>query len=141
MEVQLFDNSILKISGSNSDFRSCLGLSSVYGLDVLSFSIHRHMIFLQDGLGDTIRVSLTEAPEEEIDPCTKLANLGMKISAEQKGVVSLHHMFVCNLSEHWLQKRSLGHSNLLIKYVVQAQVIYFDKNQVVDFNLNMKKLS
>ncbi|KAG0556909.1 hypothetical protein KC19_11G088200 [Ceratodon purpureus] len=41
---------------------------------------------LQDGLGDTIRVSLTEAPEEEIDPCTKLANLGMKISAEQKGV-------------------------------------------------------
>uniref|UniRef100_A0A7I4BKD6 4-hydroxy-3-methylbut-2-en-1-yl diphosphate synthase (ferredoxin), chloroplastic n=1 Tax=Physcomitrium patens TaxID=3218 RepID=A0A7I4BKD6_PHYPA len=40
---------------------------------------------LQDGLGDTIRVSLTEAPEEEIDPCTKLANLGMKISAEQKG--------------------------------------------------------
>ncbi|KAG0564073.1 hypothetical protein KC19_8G080700 [Ceratodon purpureus] len=41
---------------------------------------------LQDGLGDTIRVSLTEAPEEEIDPCTKLANLGMKISAEQKGM-------------------------------------------------------
>lgn len=41
---------------------------------------------LQDGLGDTIRVSLTEAPEEEIDPCTKLANLGMKISAGQKGV-------------------------------------------------------
>ncbi|XP_024359898.1 4-hydroxy-3-methylbut-2-en-1-yl diphosphate synthase (ferredoxin), chloroplastic isoform X1 [Physcomitrium patens] len=41
---------------------------------------------LQDGLGDTIRVSLTEAPEEEIDPCSKLANLGMKISAKQKGL-------------------------------------------------------
>jgi (E)-4-hydroxy-3-methylbut-2-enyl-diphosphate synthase len=43
---------------------------------------------LQDGLGDTIRVSLTEEPEHEIDPCTKLANLGMKITKEQKGVVS-----------------------------------------------------
>ncbi|XP_009798159.2 4-hydroxy-3-methylbut-2-en-1-yl diphosphate synthase (ferredoxin), chloroplastic-like [Nicotiana tabacum] len=31
---------------------------------------------LQDGLGDTIRVSLTEPPEEEIDPCRRLANLG-----------------------------------------------------------------
>ncbi|BBN11194.1 (E)-4-hydroxy-3-methylbut-2-enyl-diphosphate synthase [Marchantia polymorpha subsp. ruderalis] len=41
---------------------------------------------LQDGLGDTIRVSLTEAPEYEIDPCTRLANLGMKASAEQRGV-------------------------------------------------------
>ncbi|PWA27266.1 (E)-4-hydroxy-3-methylbut-2-enyl diphosphate synthase [Artemisia annua] len=30
---------------------------------------------LQDGLGDTIRVSLTEPPEEEIDPCKKLAIL------------------------------------------------------------------
>lgn len=42
---------------------------------------------LQDGLGDTIRVSLTEPPEEEIDPCRKLANLGMQASALQKGVV------------------------------------------------------
>ncbi|MCL7021952.1 hypothetical protein MKW94_005432, partial [Papaver nudicaule] len=41
---------------------------------------------LQDGLGDTIRVSLTEAPEEEIDPCKRLANLGMKASDLQKGV-------------------------------------------------------
>lgn len=46
----------------------------------------------QDGLGDTIRVSLTEAPEKEIDPCRKLANLGMKIAAEQKGVVSKYHI-------------------------------------------------
>ncbi|CAM6103342.1 unnamed protein product [Calypogeia fissa] len=30
---------------------------------------------LQDGLGHTIRVSLTEEPEFEIEPCTKLANL------------------------------------------------------------------
>lgn len=42
---------------------------------------------IQDGLGDTIRVSLTEPPEEEIDPCRKLANLGMKASQLQQGVV------------------------------------------------------
>ncbi|XP_019447881.1 PREDICTED: 4-hydroxy-3-methylbut-2-en-1-yl diphosphate synthase (ferredoxin), chloroplastic-like isoform X2 [Lupinus angustifolius] len=41
---------------------------------------------LQDGLGDTIRVSLTEPPEEEIDPCRRLANLGMRASELQKGV-------------------------------------------------------
>ncbi|KAK6144399.1 hypothetical protein DH2020_021219 [Rehmannia glutinosa] len=41
---------------------------------------------LMDGLGDTIRVSLTEPPEEEIDPCRRLANLGMKASELQKGV-------------------------------------------------------
>lgn len=41
---------------------------------------------LQDGLGDTIRVSLTEEPEFEIEPCSKLAKLGMKASAEQRGV-------------------------------------------------------
>lgn len=57
------------------------------------------MFVLQDGLGDTIRVSLTEAPEQEIDPCTKLANLGMKISAEQKGVVSLRCMYLNHVSK------------------------------------------
>lgn len=31
---------------------------------------------LMDGLGDTIRVSLTEDPEYEIDPCRRLASLG-----------------------------------------------------------------
>ncbi|KAJ0937094.1 putative (E)-4-hydroxy-3-methylbut-2-enyl-diphosphate synthase (ferredoxin) [Helianthus annuus] len=41
---------------------------------------------LQDGLGDTIRVSLTEPPEEEIDPCRKLANLGMEASQILQGV-------------------------------------------------------
>ncbi|KAL6532648.1 hypothetical protein OROHE_014070 [Orobanche hederae] len=41
---------------------------------------------LMDGLGDTIRVSLTEPPEEEIDPCRRLANLGMKAADLQKGV-------------------------------------------------------
>ncbi|PKU63321.1 4-hydroxy-3-methylbut-2-en-1-yl diphosphate synthase, chloroplastic [Dendrobium catenatum] len=39
-----------------------------------------------DGLGDTIRVSLTEPPEEEIDPCRKLASLGMRAANIQKGV-------------------------------------------------------
>lgn len=42
---------------------------------------------LQDGLGDTIRVSLTEPPEEEIDPCRRLANLGMQAANLQKGTV------------------------------------------------------
>nr|AUZ98425.1 4-hydroxy-3-methylbut-2-en-1-yl diphosphate synthase [Trachyspermum ammi] len=41
---------------------------------------------LQDGLGDTIRVSLTESPMEEIDPCRRLANLGMRASNLQQGV-------------------------------------------------------
>eukprot|EP00252_Welwitschia_mirabilis_P006051 TRINITY_DN1674_c0_g1_i1.p1 TRINITY_DN1674_c0_g1~~TRINITY_DN1674_c0_g1_i1.p1 ORF type:complete len:796 (-),score=165.92 TRINITY_DN1674_c0_g1_i1:523-2733(-) len=41
---------------------------------------------LQDGLGDTIRVSLTEPPEDEIDPCRILANFGMQAAELQKGV-------------------------------------------------------
>ncbi|KAL9274459.1 4-hydroxy-3-methylbut-2-en-1-yl diphosphate synthase (ferredoxin), chloroplastic-like protein [Drosera capensis] len=41
---------------------------------------------LQDGLGDTIRVSLTEPPEEEIDPCRRLANLGTRAAQLQQGV-------------------------------------------------------
>ncbi|XP_048491735.1 4-hydroxy-3-methylbut-2-en-1-yl diphosphate synthase (ferredoxin), chloroplastic isoform X2 [Beta vulgaris subsp. vulgaris] len=41
---------------------------------------------LQDGLGDTIRVSLTEPPEEEIDPCRRLANLGTRAAEIQQGV-------------------------------------------------------
>lgn len=38
-------------------------------------------------MGDTIRVSLTEPPEEEIDPCRRLANLGTKAAELQQGVV------------------------------------------------------
>ncbi|PIA37398.1 hypothetical protein AQUCO_03000174v1 [Aquilegia coerulea] len=41
---------------------------------------------LQDGLGDTIRVSLTEPPELEIDPCRRLAQLGTKAANLQLGV-------------------------------------------------------
>lgn len=41
---------------------------------------------LQDGLGDTIRVSLTEPPEEEIDPCRRLASLGSRAAELQQGV-------------------------------------------------------
>jgi (E)-4-hydroxy-3-methylbut-2-enyl-diphosphate synthase len=41
---------------------------------------------LMDGLGDTIRVSLTEPPEEEIDPCRRLANLGTHAADLQIGV-------------------------------------------------------
>lgn len=45
---------------------------------------------MQDGLGDTIRVSLTEPPEEEIDPCRRLANLGTKAASLQQGVVGFY---------------------------------------------------
>lgn len=41
---------------------------------------------LMDGLGDTIRVSLTEDPEYEIDPCRRLANLGETACAKGWGV-------------------------------------------------------
>ena len=48
-------------------------------------------LLLQDGLGDTIRVSLTEPPEEEIDPCQRLANLGAQAANLQIGVVMNFH--------------------------------------------------
>ena len=41
---------------------------------------------LMDGLGDTIRVSLTEDPELEIGPCGQLAALGMGACATGLGV-------------------------------------------------------
>lgn len=40
---------------------------------------------LMDGLGDTIRVSLTEDPEYEINPCTRLANLGRTAADQVRG--------------------------------------------------------
>jgi (E)-4-hydroxy-3-methylbut-2-enyl-diphosphate synthase len=48
---------------------------------------------LQDGLGDTIRVSLTEPPEEEIDPCRRLANLGMRAAELQQGVAPFEEKY------------------------------------------------
>ncbi|XP_073311998.1 4-hydroxy-3-methylbut-2-en-1-yl diphosphate synthase (ferredoxin), chloroplastic-like [Primulina huaijiensis] len=48
---------------------------------------------LMDGLGDTIRVSLTEPPEEEIDPCRRLANLGMEAAKLQKGVAPFEEKY------------------------------------------------
>jgi (E)-4-hydroxy-3-methylbut-2-enyl-diphosphate synthase len=41
---------------------------------------------LLDGLGDTIRVSLTEASHLEMEPCTRLRDLGMKACADAAGV-------------------------------------------------------
>jgi (E)-4-hydroxy-3-methylbut-2-enyl-diphosphate synthase len=41
---------------------------------------------LMDGLGDTIRVSLTEDPEYEIDPCGRLAALGTTAAEQAWGV-------------------------------------------------------
>mmetsp|Transcript_26439 Transcript_26439/g.36368 ORF Transcript_26439/g.36368 Transcript_26439/m.36368 type:complete len:629 (-) Transcript_26439:305-2191(-) len=48
---------------------------------------------LADGLGDTIRVSLTEDPEYEFEPCNSLAGIGKKVlqpeeTAKQKAVAS-----------------------------------------------------
>lgn len=41
---------------------------------------------LMDGLGDTIRVSLTEDPELEMDPCRRLARLGTDAATQKVGV-------------------------------------------------------
>eukprot|EP00894_Picocystis_sp_ML_P003324 jgi/Pico_ML_1/53841/g4313.t1 len=41
---------------------------------------------LLDGLGDTIRVSLTEDPEYEIKPCSRLAELGMEACEKKLGI-------------------------------------------------------
>jgi (E)-4-hydroxy-3-methylbut-2-enyl-diphosphate synthase len=41
---------------------------------------------LMDGLGDTIRVSLTEDPEYEMDPCRRLAALGAQAAREGWGI-------------------------------------------------------
>ena len=57
---------------------------------------------MQDGLGDTIRVSLTEAPEEEIDPCKRLANLGMRAADLLQGVVGFYEFLSFNNFLHSL---------------------------------------
>eukprot|EP00210_Caulerpa_lentillifera_P008348 g7962.t1 len=41
---------------------------------------------LMDGLGDTIRVSLTEDPEFEIQPCSELAQIGTRAAVESWGI-------------------------------------------------------
>mmetsp|Transcript_745 Transcript_745/g.2261 ORF Transcript_745/g.2261 Transcript_745/m.2261 type:complete len:737 (+) Transcript_745:186-2396(+) len=45
---------------------------------------------LMDGIGDTIRVSLTEDPELEMDPCRQLAGIGERAVAEGLGVAEFH---------------------------------------------------
>nr|CAD1830935.1 unnamed protein product [Ananas comosus var. bracteatus] len=70
--VQAYRLLVAEISWEGEDGR----MKSAIGIGTL----------LQDGLGDTIRVSLTEPPEEEIDPCRRLANLGMQATSLQKGV-------------------------------------------------------
>lgn len=39
-----------------------------------------------DGIGDTIRVSLTEDPEFEMDPCSRLAEFGTEAATAAWGV-------------------------------------------------------
>lgn len=41
---------------------------------------------LMDGLGDTIRVSLTEDPEYEMDPCRRMADLGKLADKDKWGI-------------------------------------------------------
>ncbi|KAG6498411.1 hypothetical protein ZIOFF_046324 [Zingiber officinale] len=61
--------------GEDGRMKSAIGIGTLLQCGVVQ----------QDGLGDTIRVSLTEPPEKEIDPCKRLANLGMQASNLQKG--------------------------------------------------------
>lgn len=49
---------------------------------------------LMDGLGDTIRVSLTEDPEYEIKPCGQLANLGMDACKQVKHVPWISNLLI-----------------------------------------------
>jgi (E)-4-hydroxy-3-methylbut-2-enyl-diphosphate synthase len=41
---------------------------------------------LLDGIGDTIRVSLTEDPEYEIEPCARMAGLGKQADTDKWGI-------------------------------------------------------
>lgn len=56
--------------GEDGRMKSALGIGSL----------------LMDGLGDTIRVSLTENPEYELEPCRNLARLGEQACEENWGV-------------------------------------------------------
>ncbi|KAJ9507083.1 hypothetical protein QJQ45_004762 [Haematococcus lacustris] len=47
---------------------------------------------LMDGLGDTIRVSLTEDPEYELDPCRRLAGLGQAAASQGWGVPAFEEL-------------------------------------------------
>ena len=56
---------------------------------------------LMDGLGDTIRVSLTEDPEYEIEPCGMLARMGETACAEGRGVAAFVEEHRCGMCR-WL---------------------------------------
>lgn len=51
---------------------------------------------LLDGLGDTIRVSLTEDPWYEIDPCQRLVQLTSDVQGEERDLVEASHRPVCS---------------------------------------------
>ncbi|KAL8230155.1 hypothetical protein R6Q59_000509, partial [Mikania micrantha] len=71
-------SSRITTQGEDGRMKSAIGIGTL--LQILLYK----SIYI--GLGDTLRVSLTELLEEEIDPCRKLANLGMKASQIQQGV-------------------------------------------------------
>lgn len=86
---------------------------------------------LMDGLGDTIRVSLTEDPEYEMDPCRRLANLGATADKESWGVESFEehrdtHLFtrrVGNLPER-AEGEKVDYSSLLHRDGSVFSVVY-----------------
>ncbi|KAL8188531.1 hypothetical protein R6Q57_029819 [Mikania cordata] len=95
------------------------------------------------GLGDTTRVSLTELPEEEIDPCRKLANLRMKASQLQQGVAPFEEkhrryfdfqgeLVIC------LRKRRLLRNPSTIWYAIQD--VCDEKEGLCDTLLKMKPI-
>ena len=60
-----------------SSIYSCL-IFIVYSQDGRMKSAIGIGSLLADGLGDTVRVSLTEDPEFELKPCTALINIGQE---------------------------------------------------------------
>ena len=91
---------------------------------------------LQDGLGDTIRVSLTEPPEEEIDPCRRLANLGTQAANLQIGVVMHFHVlyFPFILSQYCKSQSlilvlSFKHSLIFLLFILFSQAPFEEKHR------------
>jgi len=91
---------------------------------------------LQDGLGDTIRVSLTEPPEEEIDPCRRLANLGTQAANLQIGVVMHFHVlyFPFILSQYCKSQSlilvlSFKHSLIFLLFILFSQAPFEENHR------------
>lgn len=87
---------------------------------------------LLDGLGDTIRVSLTEDPEHELDPCRQLAQLGTRADTEGWGIEEFGettrdtHEFSRRqgtLPEQQDSDGDVDYRNVLNRYVLQYHLV------------------